>query len=74
MWVGARANSSRRARGRKLRRKSVNDISRFLRCWIGPVKYAVEKLKLFVIDEDGKEHEMEIVRQVLRQAADDPKP
>lgn len=34
----------------------------------GPVKFAVEKRKLFVIDEDGKEHEMEIVKKVLKQA------
>lgn len=33
----------------------------------GPVKFAVEKQKLFVIDEDGKEHEMEIVKKTLRQ-------
>jgi hypothetical protein len=33
----------------------------------GPVKYAVEKRKLFVVDDDGKEHEMEIVKKVLRQ-------
>jgi hypothetical protein len=39
----------------------------------GPVKFAVEKRKLFVIDEDGKEHEMEIVKKVLRQPADGPK-
>jgi len=32
----------------------------------GPVSFAVEKRKLFVIDEDGKEHEMEIVKKVLR--------
>lgn len=39
----------------------------------GPVKFAVEKRKLFVIDEDGKEHEMEIVKKVLRQPAETPK-
>jgi hypothetical protein len=33
----------------------------------GAVKYAVEKRKLFVMDEDGKEHEMEIVKKTLRQ-------
>ena len=33
-----------------------------------PVKFAVEKRKLFVIDNDGKEHEMEITRQVLTQS------
>lgn len=33
----------------------------------GPVKYAVEKRKLYVIDEDGKEHEMEIIKRVLKQ-------
>lgn len=32
----------------------------------GKVKYAVEKRKLFVIDDEGKEHEMEIVKKVLR--------
>jgi hypothetical protein len=32
----------------------------------GPVKFAVEKRKLFVIDEDGKEHELEIIKRVLR--------
>jgi hypothetical protein len=32
----------------------------------GPVKYAVEKRKLFVVDEDGKEHEMEIIKKTLR--------
>jgi hypothetical protein len=32
----------------------------------GPVKYAVEKRKLFVVDEDGKEHEMEIVKKTLK--------
>lgn len=39
----------------------------------GPVKFAVEKRKLFVIDEDGKEHEMEIVKKVLREPAQAPK-
>lgn len=34
----------------------------------GPVKYAVEKRNLYVIDEDGKEHEMEIVKKTLRVA------
>ena len=32
-----------------------------------PVKFAIEKRKLFVIDDDGKEHEMEIIKQVLKQ-------
>lgn len=32
-----------------------------------PVKYVVEKRKLFVMDDDGKEHEMEIVKKILRQ-------
>jgi hypothetical protein len=35
----------------------------------GPVKFAIEKRNLFVIDEDGKEHEMEIVKKVLREPA-----
>jgi hypothetical protein len=34
----------------------------------GPVKYAVEKRKLYVIDEDGKEHEMEVVKRILKQS------
>lgn len=34
-----------------------------------PVKFAVEKRKLFVIDDDGKEHEMEIIKRVLKQPA-----
>jgi hypothetical protein len=29
----------------------------------GPVKYAVEKRKLYLMDEDGKEHEMEVVKK-----------
>ena len=33
----------------------------------GPVKYAVEKRKLYVVDDDGKEHEMEIVKRILKQ-------
>jgi hypothetical protein len=32
----------------------------------GPVKYAVEKRKLFVMDEDGKEHEMEIIKKTAK--------
>ena len=32
-----------------------------------PVKFAVEKRKLFVIDDDGKEHRMDILKQVLKQ-------
>lgn len=39
----------------------------------GPVKFAVEKRKLFVIDEDGKQHEMEIVKRILRLPAEQPK-
>jgi hypothetical protein len=31
------------------------------------VKYAVEKRKLYVIDDEGKEHEMEIIKKVLKQ-------
>ena len=38
----------------------------------GPVKFAIEKRKLFVIDEDGKEHEMEIVKRILRLPAEQP--
>ncbi len=32
----------------------------------GPVKFAVEKRKLFVIDDEGKECEMAIVKQILK--------
>jgi hypothetical protein len=32
----------------------------------GKVKYAVEKRTLYVIDDEGKEHEMEIVKKTLR--------
>jgi hypothetical protein len=32
----------------------------------GKVKYTVEKRKLYVIDDEGKEHEMEIVKKTLR--------
>src|ERR1035437_10880253 len=39
----------------------------------GPVKFAIEKRKLFVIDEDGKEHEMEIVKKVLKLPSDQSK-
>lgn len=38
----------------------------------GPVKFAIEKRKLFVVDEDGKEHEMEIVKKVLRSGNTNP--
>ena len=40
----------------------------------GPVKYAVEKRKLFVLDDDGKEHELEIIKKILRQPAEQSKP
>ena len=33
----------------------------------GKVKFAVEKRKLYVIDDEGKEHEMEIIKKVLRE-------
>lgn len=32
----------------------------------GTVKYAIEKRKLVLIDEDGKEHELEVVKKTLR--------
>jgi hypothetical protein len=32
----------------------------------GKVKYAIEKRKLYVVDDEGKEHEMEIVKKTLR--------
>jgi len=34
----------------------------------GPVKFAVEGRKLFVVDDNGKEHRMEITKQVPRAA------
>jgi hypothetical protein len=36
----------------------------------GPVKYVVgaKARKLYVLDEEGKEHEMEIIKKVLREA------
>ena len=40
----------------------------------GPVKFAVEKRKIFVMDEDGKEHEMEIVKKILRLPTEQPSP
>src|SRR5258708_7190583 len=40
----------------------------------GPVKFALEKRKLFVIDEEGKENEMEIVKKGLRQQPEQAKP
>jgi len=40
----------------------------------GPVKFAVEKRKLYVIDEDGKEHGMEIIKRVLKQPPEQTKP
>jgi hypothetical protein len=33
----------------------------------GTVQYVVDKRKLIVLDEDGKEHEMEIIKKTLRQ-------
>jgi hypothetical protein len=32
----------------------------------GKTKYAIDKRKLFLIDDEGKEHEMEIVKKTLR--------
>jgi hypothetical protein len=32
----------------------------------GPVKYAVDGRKLVVTDDDGKQHEMEITKRILR--------
>ena len=34
------------------------------------VKFAIEGRKLFVLDDEGKEYSMEIVKKVLRQEAD----
>lgn len=36
----------------------------------GPVKFAVEKRNLYLIDDDGKEHKLEIVKQVLKPKTD----
>jgi hypothetical protein len=33
----------------------------------GPVKFAVEKRKLYLLDEDGKEHETNILKQVRKE-------
>jgi mRNA-degrading endonuclease HigB of HigAB toxin-antitoxin module len=38
-----------------------------------PVKFSVVDRKLYVLDENGKEHEMEIVKKVLRQPAEQRK-
>jgi hypothetical protein len=35
--------------------------------------YAVEKRSLYVIDDEGKEHKMEIVKRVLKTAEAAPK-
>ena len=32
-----------------------------------PVRFAAEKRKLYIVDDDGKEHETKIVKQVLKQ-------
>jgi hypothetical protein len=32
-----------------------------------PVRFAVEKRKLWILDDDGKEHETQIVKRVLRE-------
>ena len=39
----------------------------------GTVKYAVEKRNLYVIDDDGKEHEMEIIKKTLKVPEPAPK-
>lgn len=38
----------------------------------GPVKFAVRKRKLFVIDEDDKQHEMKIIKRILRLPEEQP--
>jgi len=40
----------------------------------GPVKFAIEGRKLFVLDDNGKEHEMEIIERILRLPAEQAKP
>ena len=32
-----------------------------------PVRFAVEKKNLFVIDDDGKERQLDIIKRILRQ-------
>jgi len=32
----------------------------------GPVKFAVKSRKLWVVDDDGKQHELDVVKQVLK--------
>lgn len=32
----------------------------------GPVKFAVNSRKLWVVDDDGKKHELEAIKQVLK--------
>lgn len=44
----------------KRRSKSMNLIIN------APVKFAIEKRNLYVIDNDGKEHEAQIVKQILK--------
>ena len=36
----------------------------------GPVKFAIEKRKLFLIDEDGNERSFGIIKKVLREQPD----
>ena len=38
----------------------------------GPVKVAIEKDKLFLIGEDGKEHEASIVKKILKSGKEAP--
>jgi len=33
----------------------------------GPVRFAAEKRTLYLVDEDGKEHEAKIVKQAMKQ-------
>ncbi|MEO8128775.1 MAG: hypothetical protein ABJF23_09295 [Bryobacteraceae bacterium] len=39
-----------------------------------PVKFAVVDRKLFLLDQNGKEHEMEIVKKILRRPPQPRKP
>lgn len=32
----------------------------------GPVQYAIEKNKMFILDEDAKEHEARVVKKILK--------
>jgi hypothetical protein len=39
-----------------------------------PVKYAIEGRKLFLIDNEGKQHQLEITKRVLKTPASNSPP